>query len=312
MFRIGIVTGDNNLSKIKIGVETILEKCKKVGIDIRKEMIPVTPAAHYLCGGIEVDKNGKTSIANLFACGECTRTGLHGANRLASNSLLEALVYAHNIFKYHVSHKIEPSHKIIPEWNEKGTVIPKEHILIKHNLKELQALMRDYVGIVRSNYRLNKAIKHLDFIYEEVEELYKKATLTTNLCELRNMVNVSHLIIKQSIERKENKGGFYSIGSEIARLEQSIHHAEEMRQRQAGDLEQAAQGLKDIQVHISKDQSQIVELEEALNDLEPTFDHAQQSLQASAVGLQQAQAEMQRLQQSWGLGQSGFLFRGLG
>ena len=188
----------------------IYKKCMSLHIDISKDYIPVVPASHYLCGGIEVDKNGKTSITNLFACGECSRTGLHGANRLASNSLLEALVYAHNIFNYHITHKIELSHLAIPEWNEKGTVIPQEHILIKHNLKELQALMRDYVGIVRSNYRLNKAIKHLDFIYEEVEELYKKATLTTNLCELRNMVNVSHLIIKQSIKRKENKGGFFN------------------------------------------------------------------------------------------------------
>ena len=189
----------------------IYKKCMSLHLDPSKDWIPVVPASHYLCGGIVIDQDGKTSVNNLFACGECTRTGLHGANRLASNSLLEALVYADNIFKYHISHEIEPNQLVIPDWNDEGTTIPKEHVLIKHNLKELQALMRDYVGIVRSNYRLQKAIKHLDFIYEEVEELYKKATVTTNLCELRNMVNVSHLIIKQSIERNENKGGYYNI-----------------------------------------------------------------------------------------------------
>ena len=189
----------------------IYKKCMSLHLDPSKDWIPVVPASHYLCGGIVVDQDGKTSVNNLFACGECTRTGLHGANRLASNSLLEALVYADNIFKYHISHEIAPNQLVIPDWNDEGTTIPKEHVLIKHNLKELQALMRDYVGIVRSNYRLQKAIKHLDFIYEEVEELYKKATVSTKLCELRNMVNVSHLIIKQSIERKDNKGGYFNI-----------------------------------------------------------------------------------------------------
>ena len=189
----------------------IYKKCLSLHIDVSKDWIPVVPASHYLCGGIVVDKNGKTSIANLFACGECSRTGLHGANRLASNSLLEALVYADNIYNCHVKNSIEHIQLVVPEWDDKGTSIPKEHILIQHNLKELQALMRDYVGIVRRNNRLQKAVKHLDLIYEEVEELYKNATINTNLCELRNMVNVSHLIIKQSIERKENKGGYYNI-----------------------------------------------------------------------------------------------------
>lgn len=180
-------------------------------IDISKDWIPVVPASHYLCGGIVVDSHGKTSINNLFACGECTRTGLHGANRLASNSLLEALVYAHNIYKYLCKHEILVTKHLIPKWNDKGTSIPKEHVLIKHNLKELQALMRDYVGIVRSNDRLNKAIAHLDIIYNEVEELYRTSKITTTLCELRNMVNVAHLIIGQSLNRKENKGGYFNI-----------------------------------------------------------------------------------------------------
>lgn len=189
----------------------IYQKCLEYHIDVKKDWIPVVPASHYLCGGIVVDKDGKTSINNLFSCGECSRTGLHGANRLASNSLLEALVYAHNIFKYHIDHPIKKIKLEIPEWNDEGTTVPKEHILIQHNLKQLQALMRNYVGIVRNNNRLTKAITHLDLIYKEVEELYKKVKVNTTLCELRNMVNVAHLIINQSLERKENKGGYYNI-----------------------------------------------------------------------------------------------------
>jgi L-aspartate oxidase len=188
----------------------IYDKCLEYHIDIEKDWIPVVPASHYLCGGIVVDKAGKTSVNNLYACGECTRTGLHGANRLASNSLLEALVYAHNIFKYLDASSPTPKTIDIPDWNDDGTIIPKEHVLIQHNLKQLQALMRDYVGIVRSNDRLTMAITHLDLIYNEVEEFYKKSKITTTLCELRNMINVAHLIITQSLERNENRGGYFN------------------------------------------------------------------------------------------------------
>lgn len=200
-----------DIIKFKAHFPNIYAKCLSQYIDIEKDWIPVVPAAHYLCGGIVVDKEGKTSIDSLFACGECTKTGLHGANRLASNSLLEALVYAHNIYEYLSEHTLGSSHVTIPEWNDEGTGIPKEHILIQHNLNKLQALMRDYVGIVRSNDRLSKAIVHLDLIYNEVEELYKKSKLNTTLCELRNMINTAHLIINQSLDRKENRGGYYNI-----------------------------------------------------------------------------------------------------
>jgi L-aspartate oxidase len=200
-----------DLEKFKRLFPTIYKKCIGKKIDIAKDWIPVVPAAHYLCGGIVVDTFGKTSVNNLFACGECTRTGLHGANRLASNSLLEALVYAHNIFKYLCDHPATRSKVILPEWDDRGTSLPKEFVLIQHNLKQLQALMRDYVGIVRSNDRLNRAIQHLDLIYREVEELYNRSKIATTLCELRNMINVAHLVINQSLDRKENKGGFYNI-----------------------------------------------------------------------------------------------------
>lgn len=188
----------------------IYDKCLEYHIDVEKDWIPVVPASHYLCGGILVDMEGKTSIDNLFACGECSRTGLHGANRLASNSLLEALVYAHNIFTHLSEETLESRSLDIPDWNDEGTSIPKEHVLIQHNLKELQALMRNYVGIVRSNKRLHKAIARLDLIYREVEELYKESKITTTLCELRNMVNVAHVIISQSLEQKENRGGYFN------------------------------------------------------------------------------------------------------
>lgn len=200
-----------DIEGFKAHFPNIYKHCLDNHINIETDWIPVVPASHYLCGGIDVDMNGKTSIDNLFACGECTKTGLHGANRLASNSLLEAMVYSHEIFKYHCEHPLESVNLNIPKWNDEGTIIPKEHIIIQHNLKQLQALMRDYVGIVRSDNRLKAAIKHLDLIYSEVEEFYKQSKITTSLCELRNMANVAHLIISQSRERKENKGGFFNM-----------------------------------------------------------------------------------------------------
>ena len=200
-----------DINKFKTHFPNIYQKCLEKHIDLEKDWIPVVPASHYLCGGIKVNKKGKTTMENLFACGECSRTGLHGANRLASNSLLEALVYAHNSYKFHTKHPLEPIDVTIPLWNEDGTVIPKEQVLIEHNLKELQALMRDYVGIVRNNRRLKQAVKRLDVIYNEVEDMYKESKLSTALCELRNLVNIAHLIIGQSLDRKENKGGYYNI-----------------------------------------------------------------------------------------------------
>lgn len=200
-----------DIKEFKKHFPNIYKKCKDSHIDISKDWIPVVPASHYLCGGIVVDKEGKTTINNLFSCGECSRTGLHGANRLASNSLLEALVYAHNIYKYLSTHEKEEEHIEIPEWNDEGTIVTEEHVLIQHNLKELQALMRNYVGIVRSNHRLEKAITRSDVIYKEVEDLYKESKVNTSLCELRNMINVAHLIISQSQLRKENKGGYYNV-----------------------------------------------------------------------------------------------------
>jgi len=190
----------------------IYEKCLSKGIDITRQWIPVAPAAHYSCGGIEVDVHGRTSITNLYACGECSCTGLHGANRLASNSLLEAIVFAHRCYT-DIEQKLDsistPSN--IPDWNAEGTIVPREQILITHNRKELRDLMSDYVAIVRSAERLRRALKRLDILYHETEKLYDEAALSPQLCELRNLITVAYLITKQSLERKENRGVYYNI-----------------------------------------------------------------------------------------------------
>ncbi|MEO6541174.1 MAG: L-aspartate oxidase, partial [Ferruginibacter sp.] len=173
----------------------IYEKCLSIGIDITKNMIPVAPAAHYSCGGIKTDEHARTSIKNLYAAGECASTGLHGANRLASNSLLEAMVFAHRAFKDVVS-KIDlrstpplgGGGASIPDWKTDGTNAPKEMILITQSVKELKLLMSDYVGIVRNNERLHRAMKRLDLLYAETEALYQKTIVSPQLCELRNMI----------------------------------------------------------------------------------------------------------------------------
>jgi len=200
-----------NIADFKTHFPNIYAACLARHINLETDWIPVVPASHYLCGGIVVDKKGRTSINNLFACGECSRTGLHGANRLASNSLLEALVFAHVIYEYLSVNPVRSVSIPVPEWKDEGTCISKEHVIIKHNTKQLQALMRNYVGIVRSTDRLKKAIKYLDLMYREIEELYRESKVNLALCELRNMINVAHLIIGQSLERKENKGGFFNI-----------------------------------------------------------------------------------------------------
>jgi L-aspartate oxidase len=195
----------------------IYNKCMSIGIDIATAMIPVSPAAHYSCGGIKTDEWAQTSIRYLYACGECASTGLHGANRLASNSLLEAMVFAHRAY-LHISKRIaegESAHTIegneIPDWNAQGTTEPKEMILITQSLKELQLLMSDYVGIVRSDVRLNRALRRLDLLWEETEELYETTTVSPQLCELRNLITVGYLIVKSASFRKESRGLHYNL-----------------------------------------------------------------------------------------------------
>jgi L-aspartate oxidase len=175
-------------------------------------MIPVVPAAHYTCGGIKVDEYGKSSIDHLYASGECSCTGLHGANRLASNSLLEALVFSHRASEDAVqSVKNIEYNDNIPDWNAEGMVFNEEMILITESLRELQLIMSAYVGIVRSNLRLKRAFDRLEILYQETEALYNKSILTTRICELRNLINVGYLIIKAATNRKESRGLHYSL-----------------------------------------------------------------------------------------------------
>ena len=194
----------------------IYEKCLSIGIDITKHMIPVAPAAHYSCGGIKTDEWGRSSIRNLYACGECASTGLHGANRLASNSLLEAMVFAHRCYMDSITKLSEspdsPLHLWrgaggeVPDWNAQGTTEPKEMILITQSLKELQLVMSDYVGIVRNNIRLQRAMRRLDLLWEETEQLYESTSVSPQLLELRNMITVGYLIVKGASFRKESRG----------------------------------------------------------------------------------------------------------
>ena len=185
----------------------IYDKCISIGVDITKDMIPVSPAAHYSCGGVQTDAVGKTSITNLYAAGECACTGLHGANRLASNSLLEAMVFAHRGYLYAVKNIGQLSFKQnIPDWKADGTGAPKEMILITQSLKEMKLLMSDYVGIVRNNERLQRANRRLDLLHEEAEALFKITVVSQQLCELRNMITVAYLIVKSAGFRQESRG----------------------------------------------------------------------------------------------------------
>ena len=200
-----------NYEDFKNHFPNITKKCLSLGVDVRKDYIPVSPAQHYICGGININKKAKTSIKNLYACGEVTRSGLHGANRLASNSLLEGIVFAHNAFINLTKrfHKIEmPTN--VPEWNDSGVVKNMERVLITHDKNEVKTIMSNYVGIVRSNERLLRAERRLRVLYEDNKRLYDHSELSVDLCELRNLITTAYLITQFSKDRKENSGGFYN------------------------------------------------------------------------------------------------------
>ncbi len=199
-------------NELIVNFPTIYAKCLSISIDITKDPIPVVPAAHYQCGGIKVDAFSKTTINNLYASGECSSTGLHGANRLASNSLLESAVFSHRA-------ALETKKEIdtidfrddIPDWNAEGLKMNEEMILITQTTRELQSIMTNYVGIVRSNLRLKRALDRLVIIYRETEDLFDRSILSVEICELRNLINVAYLVIKMAIVRKESRGLHYSI-----------------------------------------------------------------------------------------------------
>ncbi|MXV37147.1 L-aspartate oxidase [Flavobacteriaceae bacterium Ap0902] len=193
----------------------IYEKCKEEGIDPFLEPIPVVPACHYFMGGIEIDKDGQASIHNLFSVGECTNSGLHGANRLASNSLLEGLVFGHNaaIKTIELLRQDDFNYEdlsAVPDWDEEGTKVIEEMVMISYLRKQLQELMSDMVGIVRSDFRLEMALNKQTEIFEAVKELYNYSKLSPELLELRNLTHVSYRIIKDSMRMTENKGSFFN------------------------------------------------------------------------------------------------------
>lgn len=190
----------------------ITEHCLKLGIDITKDFIPVAPAAHYACGGIKVDENACASINRLYAVGECASTGLHGANRLASNSLLEAVVFAESAAKHAAEYL--PGYQWrdgIPNWNDDGTSLPEELVLITQSRREVGDIMANYVGIVRSNLRLKRAFDRLELLYHETEHLFDRSIVSKEICELRNVINIGYLVIIAAMERKESRGLHYTL-----------------------------------------------------------------------------------------------------
>ena len=198
--------------EIKNHFPNIYNKCFDIGIDISREMIPVAPAAHYLCGGIEVNLNGETSIKRLYANGECAFTGLHGANRLASNSLIEAVVFADFAAKHSLpifrEHSFQDN---IPNWDSEGTTSAEEMVLITQSYKEVGQIMSSYVGIVRSDIRLQRAMSRLNILFRETENLFQRSSVTREICELRNIIKVGYMVIKQAMARKESRGLHYTI-----------------------------------------------------------------------------------------------------
>ncbi len=200
-----------NADRVMEHFPMIYDTCLEYGIDITQQQIPVVPANHYACGGVSTNLDAQTSIGRLYACGEVACTGLHGANRLASNSLLESLVFADPAFKKS-EHEIEQYeyNQNIPEWDESGTVNTEEWVLVSHNRQELKQVMWNYVGIVRSNHRLERAMRRIDLLDHEVEDFFDRTKVSVPLCELRNLVCVGYLIVRSAMERKESRGLHYT------------------------------------------------------------------------------------------------------
>ncbi|MFQ3195295.1 MAG: L-aspartate oxidase, partial [Colwellia sp.] len=197
---------------IKQHFPNIYEKTQSLGIDITKQPMPVVPAAHYTCGGVMINKQGKTDIDSLYAIGEVAYTGLHGANRMASNSLLECLVFA-RAAALDIEEKIDLQQSIVvlPAWDESRVTNSDEEVVIQHNWHELRLFMWDYVGIVRTTKRLERALHRVELLQREIDDYYQNFRVSNNLLELRNLVQVAELIIRCAMERKESRGLHYTL-----------------------------------------------------------------------------------------------------
>jgi L-aspartate oxidase len=197
---------------IKQHFPTIYQRTKDLGIDITKQPMPIVPAAHYTCGGVMIDKHGKTDVHQLYTIGEMSYTGLHGANRLASNSLLECLVYA-RAAALEISESLEQNNcfKQLPPWDESRVTDSDEEVVIQHNWHELRLFMWDYVGIVRTTKRLERALHRVELLQQEIQDYYRNFKVSNNLLELRNLVQVAELIIRCALERKESRGLHYTL-----------------------------------------------------------------------------------------------------
>ena len=194
---------------LKSHFPNIYEKCLTLGIDITKDAIPIVPAAHYTCGGLVTDLRGRTDVDNLYAIGEVSCTGLHGANRLASNSLLECLVFSEAVVN-DIQSSVATVMPALPAWDESRVTNADEEVIISHNWDELRRFMWDYVGIVRTDKRLERAMHRINLLKAEIHEYYANFRVSNDLIEMRNLLQTAELIVRSAIERKESRGLHYS------------------------------------------------------------------------------------------------------